>query len=110
MSRAKNEEVGVAMEIVRFLMGRDAAQKVNGEGDTVSFRVDPRPGWKLRLVVFSRRALRKLASDPAREVKLDYLRRDLLRAAGTRAEYRYPRQVAKQSLLPLRPCITAGSK
>jgi hypothetical protein len=46
---------------------------------------------KLRSVILSRVALRRLIDDPARSVKIDYLKRDLLRSATHRVEYRYPR-------------------
>ncbi|HEX7809737.1 MAG TPA: hypothetical protein VF608_13465, partial [Thermoanaerobaculia bacterium] len=46
---------------------------------------------KLTTIVLSRRSLRKLADDPARDVKIEYLQRDLLQTAGLRAEFRYPR-------------------
>jgi hypothetical protein len=46
---------------------------------------------KLRTVVLSRAALRRLITDPASAVKIDYLKRDLLRSASHRSEYRYPR-------------------
>jgi hypothetical protein len=46
---------------------------------------------KLRSILLRRDALRRLLTDPARAVKIEYLRRDLLRAAMHRIEFRYPR-------------------
>ena len=89
------EEVNVAQEVVRFLLGKNFAEKMRGDAETIAFEIDARPGWKLRSVVFSRNALRHLAIDPDRDVKLDYLRRDLLKAAPHRAEYRYPRGIQR---------------
>jgi hypothetical protein len=45
---------------------------------------------KLRTIVLSREALRRLLTDPSGAVKIEYLKRDLLRCATHRAEYRYP--------------------
>lgn len=61
---------------------------------TIRIRIKKEPGWKLSSFIFSKRALRKLFSDPNREVKLEYLRRDIARQARARREYRYPRQFA----------------
>lgn len=61
---------------------------------TIRIRLKKEPGRKLSSVIFSKRALRKLFSDPNREVKVEYLRRDIARQARARREYRYPRQLA----------------
>ena len=45
---------------------------------------------KLRTILLRRDALRRLLTDPARTVKIEYLKRDLLRAAFHRTEFRYP--------------------
>jgi hypothetical protein len=45
---------------------------------------------KLRTILLRRDALRRLLTDPARSVKVEYLKRDLLRAAFHRTEFRYP--------------------
>jgi hypothetical protein len=45
---------------------------------------------KLRSILLRRDALRRLLTDPARSVKVEYLKRDLLRAAFHRTEFRYP--------------------
>jgi hypothetical protein len=45
---------------------------------------------KLRSILLRRDALRRLLTDPARSVKIEYLKRDLLRAAFHRTEFRYP--------------------
>jgi hypothetical protein len=46
---------------------------------------------KLRSIILDRDALRRLLKDAAAAVKIEYLKRDLLRSAGLRSEYRYPR-------------------
>jgi hypothetical protein len=45
---------------------------------------------KLRSILLRRDALRRLLTDPARSVKVEYLKRDLLRAVMHRIEFRYP--------------------
>jgi hypothetical protein len=45
----------------------------------------------LQTIVLSRASLRRLADDPQRAVKIEYLQRDLLRSASRRAEFQYPR-------------------
>ena len=100
--KAQSEEMSVAQEIVRFLLGKNFSEKVRVDGDLIAFDIEPRPGWKLRRVVFSRLSLGRLAADHDREVKLDYLRRDLLRCAPHRAEYRYPRVVTHPPLTVVR--------
>jgi hypothetical protein len=47
---------------------------------------------KLRSIVLNRAALRRLMSASNGAVKIEYLKRDLLRTATYRAEYRYPRR------------------
>lgn len=84
-------EITFAEELVRSLPERPFAELVSDDSQTVRFRIR-RAGWKLATIVFSRRALRKLLSDPTREVKVEYLRRDILRSALRRACYSYPRR------------------
>lgn len=47
---------------------------------------------KLRSIVLNRAALRRLLTATNGLVKIEYLKRDLLRMARHRAEYRYPRR------------------
>jgi hypothetical protein len=49
---------------------------------------------KLQSVTLNRAALRRLLSDPSGAVKIDYLKRDLLRSAPHRGEFSYPRRSA----------------
>jgi hypothetical protein len=46
--------------------------------------------YKLRSILLRRDALRRLLTDPAGPIKIEYLKRDLLRSARLRVEYRYP--------------------
>ena len=50
---------------------------------------------KLRSIVLSRAALRRLLTAANGLVKIEYLKRDLLRMAAYRAEYRYPRRASQ---------------
>ena len=59
-------------------------------------------GMKLRTIVFKRSSLRRLADDPQRDIKIEYLQRDLLASAERRAEFRYPRLTGAAKLLPVR--------
>jgi hypothetical protein len=83
------DEKRVAEEIVG-VMG-SAVRVCSDDRDTVRFAVRAE-GLALRTIVFTRAALRKLALDPIRAIKVEYLQRDILRSAARRAEYRYPRR------------------
>lgn len=84
-----NDETRVAEEIVE-VMG-SAVRLCSDDRDTLRFAVRG-DGLALRTIVFARAALRKLAVDPIRSIKVEYLQRDLLRTATNRSEYRYPRK------------------
>ena len=86
-------EVTLAEELVRSLPSVPTAELVGDDSHSVRFRVR-QAGWKLVTIVFSKRALRKLLNDPTREVKVEYLRRDILRSALSRVSYTYPRRGA----------------
>ena len=59
-------------------------------------------GMRLQTIIFKRSSLRRLAADPQRDIKIEYLQRDLLASAERRAEFRYPRLSAVSRLLPVR--------
>jgi hypothetical protein len=84
------EETRIAQEIVSVLPENSAVRICSDDADTVRFAVSGN-GLKLRSVVFSRESLRRLLSDPARQVKIEYLQRDLAAGAARRTEFRYPR-------------------
>lgn len=48
-------------------------------------------GWKLSTIVIGREAASRLREDPAGEIKLDYLVRDLQQSGVTRERWFYPR-------------------
>ena len=85
----KLEEIHVAEAIVSVLPA-SVARACSSDRSTIRYSVRAE-GMKLRTIVLNRMSLRKLASDPAREVKIEYLRRDLVESATVRTEFRYPR-------------------
>jgi len=83
------DETKLAEEIVSVLEP-SALRACSPERDVIRYAV--RSGaMKLRTIIFSRAALRRLLHDAAGLIKVDYLKRDLLRIADARVEYRYPR-------------------
>jgi len=85
----KYDETRIAEEIVSVL-GEGVARACSAERGSIRYAVRGE-GMKLRTIVLKRDSLRKLIDDPAREIKLDYLKRDLLKSAETRREFKYPR-------------------
>ena len=80
----------------RMILGIVPSQiEVHSEDSkTIKYLVQRAFGWQLATVVFSKQSLFKLANDPNRDVKIEYLRRDLLESAAYRKEYTYPRSLA----------------
>lgn len=62
--------------------------------DRLQLRIAPSDGWKLRRIILSRESLERLARDPQRDVKVEYLKRELTLAATTRRIWSYPRTLA----------------
>jgi hypothetical protein len=91
MSRTNNasNEMQLAEEIVSVLTP-GALRLCSEEREAIRYAVRGK-SLKLRSIVLNREALRHLLRDPARPVKVEYLKRDLLQSAEQRAEYRYPR-------------------
>src|SRR5258706_6981237 len=88
MATKKMDEAKLADEIVGVL--DPAAVRVCSEvRDAIRYAVRGK-SLKLRSILLRRDALRRLLTDPARAVKVEYLKRDLLRAAFHRTELRYP--------------------
>lgn len=84
-----NDECRMAEEIVS-IFPTGVVRELSAERDAIRFSVRAE-GMRLRTIVFRRASLRRLMDDPAREVKVDYLRRELEQAATQRSEFRYPR-------------------
>ena len=96
-----NDESRIAEAIVSVLPA-GVARACSAEKHTIRYSVRA-DGMKLRTIVFNRASLQRLLDDPARDVKIEYLQRDLLDAATRRAEFRYPRlHVRPAALFPRR--------
>ncbi|MEA2491938.1 MAG: hypothetical protein QOH21_3730 [Acidobacteriota bacterium] len=97
----KQDETKLAEEIVSVLpVG--IARACSDDRESIRFAVRG-DGIKLRSIVLSRASLRRLADDPHRAIKIEYLRRDLLDTASQRRQFRYPRlvrPVSKAQALP----------
>ena len=76
-------------ELIVSGVGADAVRVCSDDRDSLRFAVVS-PELKLRSVVLGRAALRRLLADPAALVKIEYLQRELQRAATQRIEYAYP--------------------
>lgn len=84
-----NDESRIAEEIVSVLPA-DIVRACSPDKHTIRYSVRA-DGMKLKTIVFSRESLRRLLDDPAREVKVEYLQRDLLHGSARRSEFHYPR-------------------
>lgn len=85
----KNDEIRIAEEIVSVLPGL-VARACSADREAIRYTVNG-DGLKLRSVVLNRASLRRLLDDPTRDVKIEYLQRDLAGSAVRRAEFQYPR-------------------
>ena len=85
----RTDETRVAEQIVSVLPS-GVARALSAERETIRYAVRGE-GMKLRTIVLSRASLRRLIEDPLRDVKIEYLQRDLLTAAAERREFQYPR-------------------
>ena len=81
------DEARLAAEIVGVL-DPAALRACPAEPDVIRYAVR---GLRLRTIIFNREALRRLIESEDAAVKVEYLKRDLLRTATQRVEYRYPR-------------------
>ena len=84
-----NDESRIAEEIVSVLPA-DIVRACSPEKHTIRYSVRA-DGMKLKTIVFNRESLRRLMDDPQRNVKVEYLQRDLLASAARRSDFRYPR-------------------
>jgi len=86
------DETRIAEEIVGVLPEGSVVRVCSDDRESIRFAVRD-ASMKLRSVVLRRASLRGLLNDATREVKVEYLRRELAQAANQRAEFRYPRPV-----------------
>ena len=84
----KMDETKLADEIVSVL-DPAVVRACSEVRDAIRYAVRGK-SLKLRSILLRRDALRRLLTDPAGSVKIEYLKRDLLRAAMHRTEFRYP--------------------
>lgn len=84
-------EWALAKELVEGL-GPETVE-TGEDRDHILVRIRKR-GWRLTKLIFSKASLRRLASDQQRDVKIEYLERDIARLAPRRATYAYPRRLA----------------
>ena|SRR5438105_14120002 len=82
------DEAKLAAEIVSVLSPA-TLRACSPERDVIRYAVRGK-SFKLRTIVFDRTALRRLLDTKDGAVKVEYLKRDLLRATTNRVEYRYP--------------------
>src|SRR5829696_7721520 len=85
----KLDETRIAEKIVSIFPA-GVARACSADRDTIRFAVRD-AALKLRTIVLNRASLRRLINDPLRDVKIEYLQRDLAASAAKRAEFRYPR-------------------
>lgn len=89
MATLNMDEAKLAAEIVSVL-DPAALRACTPEREVIRYAVREK-SLKLRTIVFDRSALRRLLQTRDGAVKIEYLKRDLLRATMNRVEYRYPR-------------------
>ncbi len=86
-------EIQLAREVVAPIANGAGADCIAEDDGTIRVELRGGTGWKLSSIVFSREGLRRLQTDPDRKVKIEYLQRDIARAARSRSEYRYPHRL-----------------
>jgi len=93
-----HDETKLAEEIVDILP-TGVARELSADRDAIRFAVRA-DGMRLRTIILRRTSLRRLIDDPARDVKVEYLQRDLLRSATHRTEFQYPRPLSRPVTTP----------
>ena len=84
----------IAEQIVSVLPEGTTVRVCSDEREAIRYAVRSSE-LKLRSIVLGRTSLQRLLGDPAGPVKIEYLQRELLEAASTRGEFRYPREVRR---------------
>jgi hypothetical protein len=100
MKTTRTEVLRIAEQIVSVLPAGTFMRVCSDDRDTIRYAVRAED-VKLRSVVLSRGSLQRLATDPARPVKIEYLQKELLEAVEHRGEFRYPRTVRRASCTPV---------
>jgi hypothetical protein len=86
-------EMELAREVIAPIAEAARADCVAAADGTIRCELRGGTGCKLSSIVFSCEGLRRLRADPDRDVKIEYLRKDIARAARSRREYRYPHRL-----------------
>lgn len=85
-------ELTLAAELVDGLAPDSSETRVESDRILVRLRKD---GWKLTNLIFSKESLRRLAEDRHREIKMEYLEREIEQMAELRRTYAYPRSMSR---------------
>jgi hypothetical protein len=106
------QELKTAEEILSVLPEGSVMRVCIDDSETFRYAVRA-AGLKLRQITLSRASLRRLANDPLSRIKIDYLRRDLVRSAKRRDAFQYPRQIKRASKrskagIAVRPWVLAS--
>lgn len=103
------DETRLAEEIVRVLP-EGAIRVCSDDRESINYAVRSRD-LKLRSIVLDRHALRRLLHDRDGAIKIEYLQRDLMRSAESRAEFTYPRPriAAREDLPAIFPRLAASA-
>lgn len=92
LAENRSLELALAAELVEGLAPDTVETRV--ERDRILVRVR-KQGWKLTQLIFSAESLRRLAHDRNRDVKIEYLEREITELAQQRKTYAYPRRLAR---------------
>ena len=104
---SKYDETRIAEEIVSVIP-TSVARQFSSQRDTIRYAVRA-DGLKLRTIILNRESLRRLIDDPLRDVKIEYLKRDLSHSASERREFAYPRPHVAPRLKFLGPSLAMCS-
>lgn len=85
-------ELTLAAELVDGLAPDSSETRVESDRILVRLR---KHGWKLTQLIFSKESLRRLAADRHREIKMEYLEREIEQMAALRRTYAYPRRMSR---------------
>ena len=86
---SRSRDIALAREILSEF-GDDSIILEEVDEALIRFRLDAGANQTLEHVIFARPCLQKLAADPVRNVKIEYLQRDIERSATHRHTYAYP--------------------
>ncbi len=83
----------LAQEIVSE-MPAGSINRIEEYPDRIQFRTGSGHPYRIERIVIGRESLEKLQTDPQRDVKIEYLKRELGRSVSTRRTWAYPRTLA----------------